>query len=388
MSTANDLLPADARPTPAARLRETAERSGQAPAVTVVVPTYNEAANLPPLVEAIDEAMADREGGYEILVVDDDSPDGTWRVAQTLAPVYPVRVVRRREEAGLASAVSEGFRRARSDRLVVMDADLQHPPDRIPALLDALAEGSDVAVGSRHVDGGSMGSFGPLRRAISWGADALARSLLTEVRGVRDLQSGFFALRRSVLEDAHLDPLGYKILLEVLVKGDVEEVVEVPYTFGSRNAGDSKLDAGNVVAYLRHLARLVRETGEALRVARFAAVGAVGALVNLLVMFALTQAGTHHMLAGAVAIEAGLLSNFAFNRSWTFRDRAPDDGRGTLAALGRDHLVRSGGMAVNLGLLWVLVSVAGLVPLAGQAVGIAGATAWNFLGNTWWTWQA
>lgn len=361
--------------------------SEQTPAVSVVIPTYNEADNLPALVERLDEALGDQPGGYELIVVDDDSPDGTWRVAHTLAGPFPVRVVRRRDASGLATAVAEGFRVARADRLVVMDADLQHPPGRVPDLLAALEEGADVAVGSRHTDGGSMGSFGPLRRAISWGADTLARTLLPATRGVSDLQSGFFAVRRSVVEDAELDPVGYKILLEILVQGEVDDVVEVGYTFGEREHGSSKLDAGSVVDYLRHLGRLTRRSGERRRMGQFALVGAIGAVVNLLAMFLLTRAGSHYLLASGLAIEAGLLSNFVLNRSWTFRDRAPTKPANLLRALGRDHVVRSGGMAVNLGVLWALTALVGLFPLGSQAVGIGAAVAWNYVGNTWWTWE-
>lgn len=361
--------------------------AGSTPAATIVVPTYNEADNLPALLERIDEALGDRPGGYEVVVVDDNSPDGTWQTAEQLGEDYPVRVIRRRGESGLSTAVIEGFGAAHADHIVVMDADLQHPPERLPDLLDALDEGADMVVGSRHAEEGSMGSFGPFRRLVSWIADAMARTLLPDVRGVTDLQSGFFGLHRSVVEDADLDPIGYKILLEVLVHGDADTVVEVGYTFGERRAGESKLDAGNVVAYLRHLVRLIHRSGEWKRVLQFVTVGGLGALVNLLTMYVLMELGTPYLLASPIAIEAGLLSNFTLNRSWTFEDRAPDSLRGLLGALGRDHVVRSGGMAVNFGLLWVLVAVAGLLPLAGQAIGIVGATAWNFMGNTWWTWK-
>ncbi|PSG98346.1 dolichol monophosphate mannose synthase [Thermoplasmatales archaeon SW_10_69_26] len=356
------------------------------PAVTVVVPTYNEADNLATLLERIDRALS-ATSSYEVLIVDDDSPDETWRVGERLAEDYPVRVIRRTEESGLSTAVIRGFSAARAEHIVVMDADLQHPPERLPDLIEALEGGPDMAVGSRHAEHGSMGAFGPFRRLVSWVADALARTLLPDVRGVSDLQSGFFALHRSVVDEADLDPIGYKILLEVLVHGDADEVVEVGYTFGERHAGESKLDAGNVLAYLRHLVRLIHRSGESMRVLQFVVVGGLGALVNLATMYSLMQLGSPYLLASPIAIEAGLVSNFTLNRLWTFEDRAPDGLEGLAGALGRDHVVRSGGMAVNFGLLWVLVAVAGLLPLVGQAIGIAGATAWNFMGNTWWTWR-
>ncbi|MFB6218002.1 MAG: polyprenol monophosphomannose synthase, partial [Halobacteriaceae archaeon] len=174
-------------------------------ALSVIVPTYNERENIGPLLERIDATL---DSEYEVVVVDDDSPDGTWEVAREHADEYPVRVVRRREESGLATAVVRGIEEATYDVLVVMDADLQHPPETIPDLLAALEDGADIAVGSRLVEGGGMPDFGPHRRLISYGANLVARILLREVRGVRDLQSGFFAFRRSVVWGADLAPRG------------------------------------------------------------------------------------------------------------------------------------------------------------------------------------
>lgn len=360
---------------------------GGSPLVSIVVPTYNERENLEPLAKRVEAAMTEAGLDYELLIVDDDSPDGTWKEAEALAETYPIRSIRRTEDPGLATAVLRGFREARDDVLVVMDADLQHPPDAIPDLLDAVDGGADVAVGSRFVEGGSVGDFGPLRRAISWGADALARTLFRPVRGVADLQSGFFALRREVVDDADLDPIGYKILLEVLVVGDYDEVVEVGYGFGTRHAGESNLGLGSIVDYLHHVLSLAWRSGEAARFARFAAVGAAGALVNLATLYLLHDvAGLHYLLGGALAIEGGLLSNFTLNAAWTFQDRAPGGG-GLLRALGRDHLVRSGGMLLNLGVLALLAGPAGLPPLVAQALGIGVAMTWNYGGNQWWTWE-
>lgn len=355
--------------------------------VSIIVPTYNERGNLDPLLEGIDDALGSHGTPYEVVVVDDDSPDGTWKRARELADRYPVRGIRRTGERGLATAVLRGVAEAKDDILVVMDADLQHPPERIPDLLEAIEAGADVAVGSRFVEGGDPGGLSGPRRLVSAGADVLARTLFARARPVEDIQSGFFAFRREVVDDADLEPVGYKILLEVLVLGDHDGVAEVPYAFREREEGRSKLGLGAIADYLRHVASLAWRAGEARRFGRFVTVGAGGALLNLLTLHLLTSGGVHYLLAGAVAIEVGLLSNFTLNGLWTFRDRAPGAPRAIGRSLARDHVVRGAGMTLNLLALWVLTAFAGLPPLASQAVGIGLATAWNYGGNQWWTWK-
>ncbi len=219
----------------------------------MVVPTYNERDTLPELVERAHGALGD---GYELVVVDDSSPDGTAEVAEELAARFPVRVVRRSAKLGLASAVIEGARAARGGLVVVMDADLSHPPEAVPDLVRALRSGADVAVGSRYVPGGGVRDWPLRRRLMSRVAVALARVWLREP--VRDSVSGFFALRRELLLDGSLQGLGYKILLEVLVRHRGRPVVEVPYVFTDRRGGRSKLGAGEVWNYLRLLWRLRR----------------------------------------------------------------------------------------------------------------------------------
>lgn len=224
---------------------------------TVVVPTYNERATIPELLRGLAGAIGGA-GTCEVLVIDDSSPDGTGQVAAGVAaelqPVLSVRVITRPGKSGLASAVLEGVRRARGQVIVVMDSDLSHPPETVPALLRAVAGGADIAVGSRNVRGGGVRRWPWRRRVMSRGATWLARRLL----GVRvtDPMSGFFAARRRLFEDTPILGLGYKILLELLVVHPEAAVVEVPYVFTDRAGGRSKLDAAEVANYLRLLGRL------------------------------------------------------------------------------------------------------------------------------------
>jgi dolichol-phosphate mannosyltransferase len=219
--------------------------------VSVVVPTYNERDTLPELVVRLAQALG---GGYEVVVVDDASPDGTAEVAGELARTYPVRLVRRPGKFGLASAVADGARAARGTVVVVMDADLSHPPEAVPALVAALEGGADVAVGSRYVPGGGVERWPLHRRWMSRVAVWLARAWLGQ--RVSDPVSGFFALRRDWLVDASLEGVGYKVLVALLARNPTARVVEVPYTFTDRRGGRSKLRAHEVWNYLRLLWRL------------------------------------------------------------------------------------------------------------------------------------
>ncbi|MDR7579229.1 MAG: polyprenol monophosphomannose synthase [Armatimonadota bacterium] len=219
--------------------------------VSVVVPTYNERETLSELVGRLHQALG---SGYEVVVVDDSSPDGTADLARELGRQHPVRVLQRPGKLGLGSAVLEGARAASGRWVVVMDADLSHPPEVVPQLVDALRSGAELAVGSRYVPGGGVRDWPWRRRLMSRVAVALARLWLRE--RVSDPVSGFFAARRELLLDPSLEGIGYKILLEVLVRNRGRSVVEVAYVFTDRRGGRSKLGAGEVWNYLRLLWRL------------------------------------------------------------------------------------------------------------------------------------
>lgn len=217
--------------------------------ISIVIPTYNERVNLQALVERIFSACRGIE--MEVVVADDNSPDGTADLAEELGGRFPVKVVRRFKDRGLSQSVLDGFRNAGGEILGVMDADLSHPPEKIPEMLKAL-EQADVVVGSRTVEGGGVEDWPLARKLISTGATLLAKPLT----GVSDPMSGFFFIRRRVIENARLNPTGYKILLEILVKGRYDKVVEVPFVFLNRIVGKSKLNMKIQLQYLAHLLKL------------------------------------------------------------------------------------------------------------------------------------
>jgi len=227
------------------------------PAVSIVVPTFEEAPNIAPLVERIFAALAPTNIRAEVLIVDDNSRDGTVEIVEELATRFPVEILVRPKEKGLSSAVLAGFAAARSPMLLVLDADLQHPPELIPQFVGQLwADQADFVIGSRyHPDGSVERSWPWWRLAGSKLATALAKPLTP----VSDPLSGFFALARASWQGAaDLDPIGYKIALELYVKCRCSRPAELPIQFAARTAGRSKLGGAVVLRYLIHLAKLYR----------------------------------------------------------------------------------------------------------------------------------
>jgi len=227
--------------------------------LSVIVPTYNEADNIRELIERTEVSLKGLD--FEIIVVDDSSPDGTAEIAEELSKAYGnVKVVKRARRMGLASAVLEGVKVARHDFVAVMDADLQHPPELLPKLFEKAREGYDLVIASRYVEGGRAEGWSFFRKLMSKGAALLAHVLLPRVRMVRDPVSGFFVFKKSVVEGVKFNATSYKLLLEILMKGKYGKVIEVPYAFGVRRRGRSKLGLREVLDYALLLHKL-REEG-------------------------------------------------------------------------------------------------------------------------------
>jgi dolichol-phosphate mannosyltransferase len=227
--------------------------------LSVVIPTFNERRNIEGLIRQVAELLGPALGdGYEIIVVDDDSPDRTWELAVELTAMYStLRVVRRQGERGLSTAVIRGWQVARGQVLAVIDGDLQHPPRVLTQLWTAIGGDADLAVASRNVKGGGVSDWSLRRRILSRGAQLLGLALLPGVVGrLSDPMSGYFMVRRSAIAGTILDPLGYKILVEVVGRGRIQSIAEIGYVFRERDEGDSKVTWRIYFEYLRHLVRL------------------------------------------------------------------------------------------------------------------------------------
>lgn len=227
-----------------------------APTIAVIVPTLNERGNPGPLVEQVTAAL---DGAPFRIVFADDSTDGTTGEIRALACENPaIGLSHSPTRRGLARAVVQVLNNVSDDFVVVMDGDLQHPPEIVPTLIEALEAGADIAVASRYAPGGrELGLSGPWRRLVSRQSTRISRLLLPAARRTSDPGSGFFVFRRAILDGAVLRPVGFKILLEILVRSGVRHVVDVPYTFDRRKRAASKASAMEGLRFLRHLLRLL-----------------------------------------------------------------------------------------------------------------------------------
>jgi dolichol-phosphate mannosyltransferase len=321
---------------------------------SLVIPTFNERENIEPLLRRLTEALP--ETGTEICFVD-DSTDDTPEVIRAAAQDCPIPVtVHHRENGagGLGGAVVEGMRLARGDWVVVMDADLQHPPEIVPDLIAAgMRDGADLVIGTRYAAGGTNGGLSDgYRRMVSSASTMLTKFIFRNalVR-VSDPMSGLFAVRTSSLEVDRLRPLGYKILLELVVRNRPGRIVEVPYSFQPRHAGDSKSTVAEGARFLRHVA-LLRFGAQRVRMLAFALIGLSGLLPNQLVLWLLTVAGMHYLPAALMANLVAVSWNFALTDTLLYRNRRH---RGLAGRLARFFLMGHADLVLRIPLLAVLV---------------------------------
>ena len=349
--------------------------------VSIVVPTYREAENLPALAARISDAMGGTSFTWEMIVVDDESRDGSEAVVAELAQRFPVRIRTRLESPrDLSLSVLLGIRLARFDRVVVLDADLSHPPERIPDLLGELGPGCDMAIGSRYAPGGGVDSAWGMWNLLN---SRLATALARPLTNCLDPMSGFFAVRRGNLPDPEsLDPIGYKIGLELMVRGQLR-VAEVPIDFAQRGKGASKTNWRQRVNFLRHLGRLYGfRYGSVSRAIRFGLVGLSGVAVDTAFYIGLQMLGLEHRLARFLAFWPAVTWNWFLNRSFTFRDRPRQPRVRQWVKFVTSSLL---GLAANVGTYLALTSHVDILDryrLVAFACGIAVGSVFNFLAAT------
>ncbi len=360
--------------------------------LTIIVPTYNESGNVGPLLRDIRRAAP----LASILIVDDDSIDGTQGIVQEFCAKDPKVTILARtgHPRGLTASVLDGLAQCRTRWFAVMDADLQHPPKLLPAILEQLCDGADALVAVRE---NLRGLLGP-RMLVSLGGNAVAQITLalTRQRVIRDPMSGFFAgvtatFLAAVADRRSFEESGYKVLYDFLLRlPHNAKIAYLRYRQEKRKNGDSKFDSEQVLHVVRQSGRLGRLIATLLtnlpspRFVRFLFVGGFGILVNLASLFSLAQfAQLNYLLSAALAIEASILWNFLWNERWTWKDRR----FGSLGKrLARFHQVSLVGLLLNLVILYGLTTLAGLYYLASEIGGIAAASVWNFLANHYWTW--
>jgi dolichol-phosphate mannosyltransferase len=364
--------------------------------LSLIIPTYNESQNISKLLKVVSELLDPHFAHqYELIVVDDDSPDLTWQYAYDLGTIYPqTRVVRRQGERGLSSAVVRGWQVARGEILGVIDADLQHPPEILLKLLASMAAGADLAIASRHIEGGGVSDWSFARRFLSRGAQVLGLLILPQVVGrVTDPMSGFFMVRRSAIADIPLKPRGYKILLEVLGRGRITEIAEIGYVFQERAEGSSKVTRRQYLDYLFHLVQLRFRHPKYKqpfllqwpldRFIRFGLVGLSGVWVDMVVFYLLSDPSTLAWgltRSKLIAAETAIVNNFIWNDSWTFQDlsKGQSSGSSRLKRFLKFNLICVAGLLINVVILNVLFNQLGCNRYLANVISILAVSFWNF----------
>ncbi|MEA5533143.1 glycosyltransferase [Crocosphaera sp. XPORK-15E] len=360
---------------------------------SLVLPTYNEAGNIADIVKILSELLDHSMlGEYELIVVDDNSPDQTWKLALELTPDYPqLRVMRRVEEKGLSTAVIRGWQAARGEVLGVIDADLQHPPEVLEQLLQEMEKGADLALASRHVEGGGVSEWSIIRRFLSRGAQMLGLMILPEVIGrLSDPMSGYFMVRRSAIAGKTLSPVGYKILIEVTARGKIRWLAEAGYVFRERQAGESKVTWKQYIEYLQHLVRL--RLSLSARFLQFCLVGLSGVVVDMGFLYLLSDENTlgwSLTRSKIIAAELAIINNFIWNDFWTFRDiaRLQPGKRQRVKRLIKFNIVCLAGLVLNVLLLNIFFNVFQLNRYLANFLAIVCVTLWNFWINLKLSWR-
>lgn len=352
--------------------------------ISIVIPTYNESGNMLPLLSRIKDTLGERE--YEVIIVDDDSPDNTAKVALDVAKRLgiedKVKVILRKGERGLSTAVVKGIEASTGEIIIVMDADLQHPPEMINKLIaPLLEEKAEVVVGVRK--GRGYKGLSIPRRFISRSASLASKILLPQTRKMSDPMSGFFALKKDVFlrSMSSLNPKGFKILLELIVKGKVpaDKIAEVEYIFEKRSWGKSKLNSKEVLNFLWHLFNL-----NEFRFFKFMLVGISGIFVNEGVLWLLYyKAKIMLEISAAIGIESSILSNFALNSLFTFRKR----GGNLVRKIFKYHISTIVGVIVNYVTLLLLTKLVGIEALISNLVGIILGFIFNYTLSEHFVWK-
>lgn len=348
--------------------------------ITVILPTFNEAENIKCMVPALSGLFLEQGIDGEIVIVDDNSTDGTADVASKLADKHPVRVHVRKHERGLSKAVMDGFKLAEGDICIVMDADMSHPVEKIPAMIMPIVQQKcDVTVGSRYIPGGGCENWPIGRKVISRVAGLLAKG----VTSLSDPTSGFMAIRKAVMNGIELDPRGWKIVLEVAVKTN-RRILEVPIIFKDRKEGESKLGFKAQTDYLHHLWRLYEYKHPTLfEYFKFCMVGFSGLLVDTAVLVALVSLfSLDPRFAAVFAFLTAASWNYFFNRIWAFKI-----GRSTKISYSYISfiVICLFGLGIRIGVMHLFIEYAGMGKspwyILSSVIGIFAATVFNYFGT-------
>jgi dolichol-phosphate mannosyltransferase len=372
--------------------------------VSIIIPTYNESQNILKILKSIKDNLP-KNIIAQTIIVDDNSPDGTGKIVEdylkNLKKItdYTIEIIHRKAKDGLGSAILKGIQQAKADTIIVMDCDFSHPPQIIPKLIESIKKYQyDIAVASRYIKGGKIQGWSLKRKTMSKFATLIAKKGL----GIKtkDPMSGFFAFKKNIINELTIDAIGYKILLEILVKTKGVNIKEIPYTFQDRELGSSKLGIKTIIDYYRSVWKLYRYGKPAekhekrssvkflYKAGRFYTVGASGFAVNYLISLLFTGgiSDMWYLHANVIGIIVSITTNFILNKAWTFGDR---DFRikKTISQYGKFVMFSSLGALVQLGMVYLLVDSAEIsYPLA-LILAVMTAAFGNFVFNKKWTFK-
>lgn len=352
--------------------------------LSLVIPTYNESENISALVQKILEEFKENNILGEIILVDDNSPDGTGDILDVLKKKNRnIKVIHRKGKLGLSSAVVEGWKVSSGEVLGVMDADLSHPPEKIHKLFNPIKSGnSDFTIGSRYVDGGKILGWNFKRKIMSRTATFFAKPFTC----VKDPMSGFFMIKRDCISFSKINSKGFKILLEVILKASYKKIMEVPITFTDRTKGKSKAGSSEIFDYIKNLFGYRKYIRKGFReFFKFAVVGFIGTVINLAVLYSLTEFfGVYYLLSAFFAFIIAVVNNFVWNKIWTFKENV---GYKTIRKFGQFLFVSVIALGVNLSFLYLFTEMLGIYYLFSQIFAIAISLMVNFVGNKFWTFR-
>ncbi|MDH5719958.1 MAG: glycosyltransferase [Spirochaetia bacterium] len=357
------------------------------PDISIILPTYNEKENIKAIIEEISKNV--KKIKHEIIVVDDNSPDKTYEAARKIALKNKnVKVIRRVHDKGLSSAVVDGFTAAQGKYLMVMDADLQHDASALPKFLEAFKKNKKLVIGTRKSKGGSIENWSAIRKFISWCSSLLAKIVLPY--SVSDPMSGYFGVEKSFFEQNvdSINPRGFKILLEFIIKCKKKDIEEIGFTFRPRIYGQSKLSGKVMLDYLIGLYDLRFGKYISLQFIKYGLVGFSGVLVNELGLWTgKTLINWNNEKALLLGIELSILSNFFLNNYWTFNEYRLKGLSGFFRGLLSFHSICIAGAVINYAIALFLHEKANINIYAANLAGIVMATAWNYLINIQITWK-
>jgi len=350
--------------------------------LSLVIPTYNEKENIQKIIQKIQKEFKENKINGELIIVDDNSPDGTGVILDKLKTKQKnLKVIHRVGKLGLSSAVLEGWKIAEGDVLGVMDADLSHPSEKIKDLFFPIRDNkTDFTIGSRYIPGGRIEGWNIKRKLMSKVATLFAR-VYTKVK---DPMTGFFMIKKECIKNVDLNPRGFKILLEVIIKGNYKDIKEVPITFINRVEGKSKAGTKEIIYYLKNLWDYLPYKKHIIsEFFKFAFVGLIGTFVNIIMLYLLTEGmSIYYMLSAVISFIVAMTSNFILNKIWTFNEKIK-------VGMGKKYmqfsLVSIFSLAVNLIFLYLFTEVFGIYYLISQVLSIGITLIINFLGNKIWT---